>query len=47
MRMSEFEVQFCVAMASEKSSTRKLKFVLLMLVEGVLFGKEPKNYIHG
>ena len=47
MRMSEFEVEFRVAMASEKSSTRKLKFVLLMLVEGVLFGKEPKNYIHG
>ena len=47
MKMSEFEVQFRVAMASEKSSTRKLKFVLLMLVEGVLFGKEPKNYIHG
>ena len=47
LKMSEFEVMFQVAMASEKSSAKKFKYVLLMLVEGVLFAKEPRNYIQG
>ena len=48
MRMEEFEVAFLVAMKGrEHSPAMKFKYALLMLVEGVLFGKDPRNYIHG
>ena len=47
MRMEVFETEYIVAMKSERSAARRFKFALILLVEAVLFSKEPRNYIHG